>query len=475
VFVSYKSADAPGHALLLHDRLTRRFGPNVFLDVDALSAGIDWRKEIKARESACGVVLVLIGARWLALLKESTQRAVVEPSDDVARQEVEFALASPDIEVVPVLVDDAKMPSRHELPRSLQALADRQAVQLRLPSYEQDVERLIAHLEKLAESGRRDAPSGPTVAPEPAPGPHAPHHERVASLLRGAGHVVVILGPGVNAGCDPLPSDKGLAVQLAHRFAYEPESPHPRLAEVAQWVETALGRPDLNLSVIENLAVEFQPTAVHRFLAEFPSMVEALGRPKRHLLILTTNYDTALERAFKGRGEPYDLAVYAASSGRFTHAAWTDGDAQPILEPNRYHAFPIGDDLELTRSVIVKIHGAVDSPQLDYGGEDDYVITEDNYIDYLSGSSIEQIVPFQILQKLRSSHCLFLGYSMRDWNLRVFRKRVWRQRIRAVSWAVEEEPDEFERVLWNECGVEVIHQPLHEYIRALSAALRASP
>ena len=31
----------------------------------------------------------------------------------------------------------------------------------------------------------------------------------------------------------------------------------------------------------------------------------------------------------------------------------------------------------------------------------------------------------QILDKLQDSHCLFLGYTVRDWNLRVFLKRIW--------------------------------------------------
>ena len=60
-----------------------------------------------------------------------------------------------------------------------------------------------------------------------------------------------------------------------------------------------------------------------------------------------------------------------------------------------------------------------------YRWRDNYVITEDHYIDYLSRSPVESLVPIQILDKLRDSHCLFLGYTMRDWNLRVFLKRIW--------------------------------------------------
>jgi len=31
-----------------------------------------------------------------------------------------------------------------------------------------------------------------------------------------------------------------------------------------------------------------------------------------------------------------------------------------------------------------------------------------------------RVIPSQILNKLTASHCLFLGYAMHDWSLRVF-------------------------------------------------------
>jgi hypothetical protein len=42
-------------------------------------------------------------------------------------------------------------------------------------------------------------------------------------------------------------------------------------------------------------------------------------------------------------------------------------------------------------------------------------------------------------------------------------------RIRATSWAVHEQATEHERVLWRECGAEIVAQPLDAYADALSA------
>ena len=121
------------------------------------------------------------------------------------------------------------------------------------------------------------------------------------------------------------------------------------------------------------------------------------------------------------------LAVYMATGddkGHFVHFPY-DGDPVPISQPNQYGALPIDDRQKLTRTLIVKIHGAVDGNRGDYEWNENYVVTEDHYIDYLSIKPITAVVPTQILAKLRRSHCLFLGYTMRDWNLRVFLKRIW--------------------------------------------------
>ena len=53
------------------------------------------------------------------------------------------------------------------------------------------------------------------------------------------------------------------------------------------------------------------------------------------------------------------------------------------------------------------------------------MITEDHYIDYFGGRPAEEVVPMQILAKLRQSSCLFLGYAMADWRLRVFLHWIW--------------------------------------------------
>jgi hypothetical protein len=213
---------------------------------------------------------------------------------------------------------------------------------------------------------------------------------------------------------------------------------------------------------------------VHRFLARLPRKLEALGLENRYQLIVSTNFDWALEQAFDDEQEPYDLAVYMASGpdkGKFVHFPYGD-DPLPIVEPNRYGMFPMGDYGELERTVIVKIHGAVDGNVSGYRWRENYVITEDHYIDYLSRSPIENLVPVQILEKLSDSHCLFLGYPVRDWNLRVFLNRIWRgEPLRAKSWAIEPSPDVLEQEFWVQFYVNLYAADLAHYVNQLDQRL----
>jgi hypothetical protein len=104
------------------------------------------------------------------------------------------------------------------------------------------------------------------------------------------------------------------------------------------------------------------------------------------------------------------------------------------------------------------------------------VITEDDYIDYLSAAPAEAVVPHQVLATLRDSSFLFLGYTMRDWSLRVFLQRVWGgQKVGAKSWAIESGLDVLEREFWEDFGVDVFDLSLSDYAAELERQLAALP
>ena len=492
IFINYRREETAGDARALYNELAPRYGAaNVFLDVVTLKPGTKWLDEIKSHEGGSSSFVVLIGPRWLQTLQERAQERVVDPRDDFVRVEIEAALDSASgVTVVPVLIDDAVMPDADQLPRSLAELAEFQAAHLRHTRWDDDVAHLIEQIETMP-SGRPAKKVRTVLKPPPppppsgsaAPGLDAAHYDELIKLMVDQGTVVPVLGSRVNAsdreesweqGSRYLPDSDELAADLARRFDFTAQ-PFD-LARVTQYVYTRLGKRDLCRTLREILTADCDPGSVHRFLATYPKAVKDLGLPRHYQMIVTTNYDNALERAFDDAKEPYDLAVYLASGdqpGKFLHVPY-DGPPQVVGTPNDYTEFPIDDSYELARTVIVKIHGAVDNARGPFQWRENYVITEDHYIDYLSRSPVESLIPVQILDKLRDCHCLFLGYSMRDWSLRVFLKRVWKGNpLDAKSWAIERDPDSLEKEFWNDLGVELIVSPLDGYASQLGSHLSA--
>jgi len=123
---------------------------NVFKDVDDITPGADFRTVLREALDECDVLLVLIGKEW-------AQDKRLFDDDDFVRFEVATALQHEGMTVIPVLVDGAQMPTAHNLPDDLQALAYRNAVVIRHdPDFRRDVERLIDQLNKIVTKQNAD-------------------------------------------------------------------------------------------------------------------------------------------------------------------------------------------------------------------------------------------------------------------------------------------------------------------------------
>jgi hypothetical protein len=280
-------------------------------------------------------------------------------------------------------------------------------------------------------------------------------------VARGAGEV---FDRGYN-----LPSGGELTEYLASRFYYPPNEPRD-LARVSQHADVMLGIASLYDRLHEVFDADFPPSAVHRVLAHAPAVLSSKGYSPSHQLIVTTNYDDVLERAFREAGEPFDLVCYVAegpSRGRFRHQPY-ERPSRSIDIPNEYSDLPVGK-----RTVILKIHGAVDRTDEE---QDSYVITEDHYIDYLALADVRSLMPASLLGVLERSHLLFLGYSLRDWNLRVILHRVWREaRLNNKSWAVQWTVSPIDQGLWRKHNVDILETDVGRYMEALELALQALP
>jgi hypothetical protein len=111
------------------------------MDVGALDAGIDPVIDIERQVASCDALIAVIGQNWLTITDRQGRRKLDDPDDPVVL-EIGTALER-GIRVVPLLVDGAIMPNPDDLPKRIQGLSRRQAVQLDLENFRVHVSALI--------------------------------------------------------------------------------------------------------------------------------------------------------------------------------------------------------------------------------------------------------------------------------------------------------------------------------------------
>ena len=145
VFINYRRGDTAGEARALYNDLTARFGDeSVFMDVDDIALGRDFRQALHERLAQCDLMLVLVGRGWTDAKNESGARRLEDPADFVGL-EIEAALKR-NIAVTPVLVQGAQMPSLDQLPANLKDFAYRNGFELSHSRWESDVQEMVKRL-----------------------------------------------------------------------------------------------------------------------------------------------------------------------------------------------------------------------------------------------------------------------------------------------------------------------------------------
>ncbi len=142
IFINYRRGDDPGFSQALYGRLESRFSTTqLFMDVDSISPGSDFVHVLDEQVAKCDVFLAVIGPGWINATNKNGARRLENPNDFV-RIEIEAALKR-GILVIPVLVNDAEMPTEADLVESLKPLARRNAVRLTHERFRSDCDGLI--------------------------------------------------------------------------------------------------------------------------------------------------------------------------------------------------------------------------------------------------------------------------------------------------------------------------------------------
>lgn len=188
IAISYRRDDSLAITGRLYDRLRVEFGKeNVFMDLDSIAAGADFREQIRETIGKAGVLIAVIGPKWLGPRADSSHR--INDEGDVVRLEIASALAQ-QIPIIPVLVNNTTMPQAAMLPPDVQDLAFRNALPLDSGmDFHLHVERLIRSIRRFVrQTDQPPASSGQSRLMQP---------RRKTAMVWAAMFGAVIVGLGI--------------------------------------------------------------------------------------------------------------------------------------------------------------------------------------------------------------------------------------------------------------------------------------
>ncbi len=205
IFISYRRSDSITVTGRIYDRLVAEFGrDSVFKDVDSIPYGDDFRRVLEREVASCDVVLVIMGTGWANAADSEGKRRLNDPNDFV-RIEVETGLRLPNVVVIPVLVQGARMPVPADLPdgilREQMPFLNAPAVRDD-PDFHTDMNRLVTRLRSI-----RQGTEPALTTRQNRRGPFAIITLVVVLALVG---IAVLLGPslaGLSAGPTATPTD----------------------------------------------------------------------------------------------------------------------------------------------------------------------------------------------------------------------------------------------------------------------------
>lgn len=191
VFINYRTGDGEWPAAFLDDKFKRRFGADrVFRDATSLEPGHDFRHELRRRLERCTVLVVIIGPSWLTSRDDSGRRRLDNPADYV-RMEIEESLKRT-IRVLPITLNDVRLPLADELPDAIADLAHRQSRAFRSRHYEPDFEQILSVIDKEIPRATENHDAVPT--PGPGNRYHMVHEAPGSAIAQGDGPATVYEG-----------------------------------------------------------------------------------------------------------------------------------------------------------------------------------------------------------------------------------------------------------------------------------------
>ena len=234
IFICYRREETAAYAGRLYDTVADRYGQeNVFMDLD-LDPGIDFVDRITQAVGSCHVLLVVMGPRWATVQDQDGEVRITDPEDYV-RLEVETGLRRADVTLIPVLVGEAAMPRREDLPDAIRAITRRNALELSDARWRYDVGRLTTALDQLLVelTGTHVLP----LPPEPSAPSLSPSRLIVEAALVGAIAALLAFWLGDSLLAEP----EGQAGKIARLIVLRGATWALACAALAIWLTMRIG------------------------------------------------------------------------------------------------------------------------------------------------------------------------------------------------------------------------------------------
>jgi len=242
------------------------------------------------------------------------------------------------------------------------------------------------------------------------------------------------------------------------------------LTAIASYYQMHSDRQGLWDELKKIFAPKKKPNAGHELIAD-----AAAGHLKADdaepYLIITTNYDTLMERALDDRKVPYAAMWWNRADGQI-HRRFRNipdnrlarlEERSPVKAPKE---FRVGATFPLV--LLYKMHGCLDESL--NRNDDGVIITEADYVEFIA--NLDAIIPGHVGSILGNKRLLFMGYSFGDWNVRAIYETASRLTTKprdTKDYAVTKSLSTFERMYFHDRSIDVALTDLDTFAAGIRA------
>jgi hypothetical protein len=292
-----------------------------------------------------------------------------------------------------------------------------------------------------------------------------PNYEALTKRLA-RGEIIPVLGPEIHhlSGL-PLPSSTDLVQALAKDARYENFA--GPLSMISQYYEmTEYGRGTLLQTVQEKIGLKPEIHYSH-------PLYQLLAAIQDPILVITACYDRLLERYFIENGKKFVVISHVKIDNTLGMLLLVYSDRAKPEEPCTAESISPLKLLENGYAIIYKFCGCFGiSPSETGGTMDSVMISEEDYFSF--AKQAEKVIPGYLANQIGRSSLLFLGSILKDWQDRLVLNAILEKNrtYRGRSYAVREQPTDYEIAYWKFHGVDLYRVGLRTFAEKLSENMR---